>query len=298
MNGPNNVLITGGGGFIAPHLIAALPSDWNVTVHVRSASRLGDLVSSPRVKVITGVLNTPDLYEAMKHDVSTVFHLAGAVSGPDIGEVIDSNLVTTANVLSAMERANVPTLVFMSTASVWSDSSGQPLNESMPANPSTVYGYAKLAAERLINDAVLRGALQRGVALRCNNTYGPGSLQGAVHAFIERVKAGRNVQIYGDGQQMRQPIYVSDVVDLLLRSMDARPGMNVYGVGGPRAITILDMAETIAAALGKDCQVDWLEENSDRVRHIAIDTSKARADLGWVPMVDFVAGVAKTADVA
>lgn len=293
MNRPNNVLVTGGSGFIAPHLIASLPSDWTATVHVRNASRVPRFAGLASVRVINGGLRQDELVREMQSGISAVFHLAGAVSGPGSGDIVDSNLVTTANVLAAMERAGVPTLVFMSTASVWSDTSGQMLTEDMDANPSTIYGHTKLGAERLINDAVSRGVLERAVALRCNNTYGPGSLQGAVHAFVEQTTLGRPVKVYGDGLQLRQPIYVSDIVDLLHRSLSAPLGMNVYGIGGPDIITVVDMARTIAELLGQEFRVEWFQEHSERVRHIAIDIAKARRELGWNPVVDFRSGIAE-----
>jgi nucleoside-diphosphate-sugar epimerase len=294
MSTARSIFITGAGGFITPHLLARLDPSCLVTLHVR------DLVKAKRtikerqgIQIISGPLTKQDILHKLPHGCDAVVHLAGAVHGPNTEAILDSNIVTTQNVLDIMEARRIPKLVFMSTASVWSDSTGVKLSEETETNPTTLYGYAKLAAERLIADAISQEKIASAVVLRCNNTYGPGGVQGAVANFMECLLKDAPVQIQGDGQQLREPLYVSDLIDVLLKSFAKDRGLHTYGISGPDAMTILEMAKCLAKVAGKEIEIDWKPENSDRARHITIDTAKARRELGWSPSVKFEEGCVK-----
>ncbi|QWG17078.1 NAD(P)-dependent oxidoreductase [Bradyrhizobium sediminis] len=286
-----SVFITGGSGFIAPHLLRALDPSCTVTLHVRDAAKSASMATSfPGVHVISGPLTESGLAAKIPDDCETVVHLAGAVHGPSVEAVLDSNVTTTRNVLRIMERRHIPRLIFMSTAAVWSDTEGVRLSESMEPNPQTLYGYAKLSAERLIADSLAQGQISSAVVLRCNNTYGPGGFQGAVASFVQRLRRDLPVQIEGDGLQMREPLHVSDTVDVIKKSFAGRPGMNVYSISGPEVVTVLAMAETIAKVLGRKLEIEWKPQNPDRARHIIMNIEKARRELGWVPHTGFEEG--------
>ncbi len=285
------VFITGGSGFIAPHLLAALCTTHSVVLHVRDARKSGQVHRRPGLVVYSGKLGDDALRRQISGGFDAVLHLAGAVVGPSVEAVLESNIVTTNNVLSLMEACGIPKIVFMSTASVWSDSAGQKLDERTATNPSTVYGYAKLAAECLINDAVAAKKIASAAILRCNNTYGPGCVQGVVASFRSRILSGQPVQIHGDGQQLREPLHVADLVDAILKAMSLSEGLRTYGISGPEALTVLNIAETIAGSLGRELQVEWRPEHPERTRHLILNTEKARRELDWVPRVRFSDGV-------
>lgn len=292
MNKSSRVFVTGGGGFVAPHIIASLPSDWDVCVHMRKPNQT--IAERDGLRIVYGNLKDAILNASVLSGVDIVIHLAGAVHGPSNEEIIDSNLVTTSDLLAAMERCQVPKLVFLSTASVWSDNSGFKLDETVGANPSTLYGHAKLGAERLINASVSRNGIESAVIFRCNTTYGPGCLQGAVFNFIQQISKSAPVTIYGDGKQLREPLYVGDLVDAVFRSFTLASGLHLFGMSGPESLTILGMAETISRVMQRDLQVEWREDHPERVRHITIDTSRCQRILGWAPSVHFEEGISKT----
>lgn len=286
-----SIFITGGGGFIAPHLLGGLDSSCLVTLHVRDAVKAAARFKPrPGLSIVSGPLTEREIAGKLPPGCDTVIHLAGAVQGPNTEAVLDSNVVTTRNVLDVMEKHGIPRLIFMSTAAVWSDTAGTRLSEMTVANPTTLYGYAKLAAERLIADAVAQDKIACAVVLRCNNTYGPGGVQGAVWSFLTRLRSGLPVQIQGDGQQLREPLYVTDLVDLLLKAASKERGLHSFGISGPEAMTIIAMAEALAKVLGIRLAVDWQPDNPDRARHIIIDTAKARREFGWNPRISFEQG--------
>lgn len=102
------------------------------------------------------------------------------------------------------------------------------------------------------------------------------------------------MKIFGDGQQIREPLYVSDLVDLLKKGMTIKTGVHTFGVSGPASLTVRQMAEIIAHALGRRLTVELFPEDSERVRHLSIDIGKLQRELGWVPSVSFEAGIART----
>lgn len=286
------VLVTGGGGFIAPHLITAMPEHWDVVVHQRTQK--DTLPRRPGLRAIYGDMSESTLCAELATGVEAVIHLAGVVTGRNVEEIIDSNLVTTRDVLAAMERCKVPKLVFLSTASVWSDKSGCRLDETLEPNPTTLYGNVKLCAERLINASVAEGRIGSAVILRCNNTYGPACTQGVVANFIRRVAASKPVAINGDGKQLREPLYVADLIDVILRSLELSSGAHLFAISGPAVLTIFEMAQTIAKVMRRELRIDWTEDDPERVRHLTIDTSKAYRVLGWIPSFQFDEGIERT----
>lgn len=271
-----------------------------MTVHIRDATKYASAVASraahPGLRVITGPLNEEEIAGKIPGDCDTVIHLAGAVHASSTEAVLDSNITTTRNVLQLMERRKIENLVFMSTAAVWSDISGNRLSEEMVTSPQTFYGYAKLSAERLIADSISRGQIASAVILRCNNTYGPGSVQGAVASFMRRLLDRLPVQIEGDGLQMREPLHVADVVDIIKRSCAGSIGMHAYCVSGPEVVTIIEMARTIANILDRKLDIEWKLQNADRARHIIMNTEKARRELGWAPHIRFEEGCRRYAE--
>lgn len=285
------ILITGGSGFIAPYLIGALDSALPVILHVRNPVKQQAIRPRPGLRVIAGELTAERLLDEITEECGAVVHLAGAVHGPDTSAILDSNVVSTSNVLSFMRARGIPKLVFMSTAAVWDGTDDLRLTEDVEPNPSTLYGYAKLAAERLIQSALRSGALSTATVLRCNNTYGGGSVQGAVAAFRARLLNNQPVQIDGDGQQLREPLHVSDLVDVLINSLDRPEGLHTYAISGPQTLTVLQMAEIMARASGVKLRVDWKPARLDRSRHLIFDTSKARRELSWRPEFGFEEGV-------
>lgn len=287
----SKVFVTGGSGFIAPYILNELAEKNSVTVHFRDPSKVNREVLNSSIKIIVGDLGDKQLFDEVPKQLDFVLHLAGAVLGPDSKTILANNVVSTTHLLKLLETHSVPKFIFMSTASVWDDGFGRRFNEQIVPTPTTPYGYAKLAAEGLIQDAFLSGHLKSVVVLRCNNTYGVGSIQGAVANFFKRISNDQPIEIDGDGQQLREPIYISDMIDLIYKSLNVETGYNVYGISGPEAVTVRQIAETIAKVLNKDLVIDWKPKRSDRSTHLQIDCTKAQKELGWIPKVRFEEGI-------
>jgi nucleoside-diphosphate-sugar epimerase len=95
---------------------------------------------------------------------------------------------------------------------------------------------------------------------------------------------------------MREPLHVSDVVDVIKRSCAGIQGAHAYCISGPEVVTIIGMAETMAKVLGRKLEIEWKPQNADRARHIIMDTEKARRELGWTPHIRFEDGCRRYAE--
>lgn len=279
------ILITGGGGFIAPYLACALAKEGEVFMHIRQTSKTSTLDLPGVIYIRSSSLDDGVIRQSLPDGIDTVFHLAGAASSPNALAMANSNVVTTANVINLMADRGIPNLIFMSTAAVWRGALDSRINESTPEAPDTHYGYAKLAAESLIVDAVNRGFISAATILRCNGTYGYGGYQGVVINFYNRLRNCESVSIDGDGLQLREPLYVSDLVDLILCSSTQTNGLQVYAASGPQTLTVLDIARTIAKVLNRKLTIEWQPERNDRNRHIILSNSKAQEFLKWKPQI-------------
>jgi UDP-glucose 4-epimerase len=294
----SSVLITGGGGFVARHLAPVLSKSSHVFVHMRKASEGAVIKNQDGITVLEGSLRPEEIAQYIGVEVGTLFHLAGAVSAKDTMDLFDANVVTTVNAIELMERCSIPHMFFLSTAAVWSGTIEGILSESVPPEPDTPYGYAKLSAETLIIDAVKHGKIRSATILRCNNTYGPGSTQGVVANFYEKINTGHPVTINGDGMQLREPLYIADLVDLLvLAKANPVDGVRTFGVSGPQALTISQLAQTIANTLGRNLVIDFAPARGDRSRHLLVSTQKAKLEFGWQPETYIENGIRQLMDV-
>lgn len=254
-------------------------------MHIRQTSKTPTLDLPGVIYIRSSSLDDEMIRQSLPSGIDTVFHLAGAASSPNALGMANSNVVTTANVINLMADKGIPNLIFISTAAVWGGALDSRIDESIPEAPDTHYGYAKLAAESLIVDAVTRGVISAATILRCNGTYGFGCYQGVVANFYNRLRNCEAVIIDGDGLQLREPLYVSDLADLMLCSSTRINGLQVYAVSGPQTLTVLDIARTIAKSINRKLTIEWHPERHDRNRHIILSTSKAQEFLKWKPRI-------------
>ena len=295
------ILITGAGGFIGGHLVNELRihrdflgPDIEIFLHVRNEASVGSL-RSDGWRVVVGDLNDPELDTQLPGDLGCVLHIAG-LAGGSATDLEKANVRATKNLLRSMEIRHVPEFVFMSTAAVYKESES-PISEEDEISPSTAYGHSKYAAELLIREKVDAKALRSAIILRANNIYGPGSDHGMVAAFVKAVRRGEPILLDGDGSQVREPVYVDDVVEAIKASLKKDgTGCAVYNMSGSEAVTIADLAKRIHAIAGKEIRIMLSGKPPAPPLSLRLDISKVRQELGWKPRVRLEDGLKKTYD--
>jgi UDP-glucose 4-epimerase len=207
----------------------------------------------------------------------------------------DVNVLGTVNVLEAAGHGASTRVVFGSTGGAIYGECEQPATEGEPCRPLSPYGTAKLAGEEyLATWNRLWGTSH--VALRFANVYGPRqepSLEGGVIAiFLNRLAAGEETLIFGDGLQSRDFIYVGDVVRAVAAAFSGRAG--VYNVGTGTDTAIVDLHELCRRVSGSDRRPVFAEPRAGEVRRSVLDPSLALRELGWRAEVALESGLRAT----
>jgi UDP-glucose 4-epimerase len=306
-------IVTGGAGFIGSHLVDALLE--------RGASVLivDDLSTGCRENLASALaggaeLEISDVTEAssMQALVSrfapdAVFHLAAqvdvrrAVREPGFDATV--NIAGTIAMLEAVRQAGVPRFLFASTGgAIYGEGAGRdlPLGEGASTVPDSPYGQSKMAAEEYV-DFYRRVHGVQSVSLRLGNVYGPRQdplgEAGVVGIFCGRITAGDPPTVFGDGLQTRDYVYVGDVVAAILaaeRSLgrgDIEEG-GTYNVGTGRQTSVLELVDRIAEiAGGKRITPRMAPPREGEIQHIALDSERARAELGWTAETDLDVGL-------
>jgi UDP-glucose 4-epimerase len=292
-------IVTGGAGFIGSHLVDALLARGE-EVHVVDNLATGSR-DNVRAEVAVHELDVRDealaeLFAGLCPEI--VFHLAAQA---DVGTSVeqpafdaDVNVVGTVRVLEAARAADAR-VVFASTGGAIYGECERPARETDERRPGSPYAASKLAGEEyLATWNRLYGT--RHVICRLANVYGPRqlpSLEGGVVAiFLDRLHNRRETEIFGDGGQTRDFVYVADVAQALLAA-GAAAVTGVYNVGTGIATSIIDLHRLCAHTAGIEQEPRFSPERPGDIRHSVLDPSRAELELGWRAVTTLADGLAR-----
>ncbi|RMG98413.1 MAG: NAD-dependent epimerase/dehydratase family protein [Chloroflexi bacterium] len=293
-------LVTGGAGFLGSALANRLVMEGH-HVHVLDDLSNGNRAYlRPEVQFTQGDVDNIPLLWSLLHEVDCVYHLAARVSvAQSILHPRDYNRVNvggTVSLMEAMRDTGVKRVVFTSSGAVYGRQTTQPVTEDIPPAPDSPYAVSKWAAERYIHTIGELWQIET-VALRIFNAYGPHQSLPISHApvvprFLQQALTGGSIVVFGDGQQTRDFVYVSDVVDALVRAATAK-GCNrhVINIGSGVETSIRDLVAEIQKATGRSTNVIFNHKKSGGVPRLVADISQARKLLGFKPKVDLREGL-------
>ena len=268
--------MTGGAGFIGSHLCHALAAGGH-EVRVLDDLSTGQRTNLPPTATLTlGDVADPRIVAQSVDGVDGCFHLA-AIASVEKG-VTDwlgthrTNLSGTVTVLDAIRRqgSRIP-FIYASSAAVYGDSSTIPIAEAQPCRPLSAYGADKYGCELHARVASHVHAIPT-IGLRFFNVYGPrqdpkSPYSGVISIFCERIAAGLPVNIFGDGRQTRDFVYVADVVRALLAAMALRPDYSpVFNVCTGVPTSVEDLASLIAELADRPIDVRILPRRSGEIK--------------------------------
>jgi UDP-glucose 4-epimerase len=209
------------------------------------------------------------------------------------------NLTGAITVFDAAIAAGLVPVVYASSAAVYGDCPSLPLSESSEKQPLSAYGADKFGCEL---HARVAGKVHRlrSVGLRLFNVYGPGQdpkspYSGVISIFCERIRRGEPIEVFGDGRQSRDFIFVADVVTALLLAMDTRlSGEPVFNICTGRATSVLDLAQTIASLCGQGLAIRFQPAREGEITHSYGDPTAAEQALGLGGPTELRIGLAAT----
>jgi UDP-glucose 4-epimerase len=288
------VLVTGGAGFIGSHLVDQLVQTGARAIVLDDFSS-GDTANlPPGIEVIRADISNAETIEAMaaaRPDV--IVHAAAQVSvprsmaDPDRDRAV--NLVGTEHVLAGAKAAGGVRVVFVSTGGGIYGETPEPATEQTLPRPKAYYSIHKYAAERYLELSGLPYAIAR-----LANVYGPrqrSDLEGGVVAILaERLAAGLPITIYGNGEQRRDFVHVSDVVRALLTMVQS--GTNgMWNVGTGTMTTVNELLRAAEGVFGAATAVEHLPSRAGDVLQSCLAVAAIKRDLGWAPAISLADGL-------
>lgn len=264
--------------------------------------------SRESIRVLPVGIQDPGALEDCLADADTVFNLAGEVShSASMRDPLrDLELNTAAQLRFLQGLASIRPgirVVYASTRQVCGRPMVLPVHEDHPINPNDFNGIHKRAAEQYHLLYARLGKLD-SIVLRLTNTYGPRLAldvpgQGFLTVFLRHVLLGEPLEIFGDGLQLRDPLYVDDAVQAFLQAAEAgAPPFRVYNVCGPDALTLIDIARILQEESGQLSEIrfrDFPEEHrAFDIGSYSGDSSRIRASLAWKSTVRFREGIRRT----
>lgn len=293
------VLVTGGAGFIGSHLVNGL-LDNGYSVAVLDNLAIGQLRNlNQRATFYHAELNDARLEQIIQRErPEIVFHLAAQSSvrqsALDPMRDADSNVVGTIRLISAAAAEGVEKFIFSSTGgAIYGNPETVPCDEDTPVNPLTPYGLSKHVGELYLALFNQTYGLDYTI-LRYANVYGPGQdphgEAGVIAIFAGMMLEGKRPNIYGDGSQERDFVFVSDVVAANLAAIRRGRG-RIYNIGTGERTTIGRIYSLLQEITGFDQEPGYRPRRAGEVRNIALDSSRAARELGWEPQVSLEEGL-------
>lgn len=325
---PEKWLITGGCGFIGTSLIRYLKKEIpEVKIRVMDNLSVGtrrDLSSvchfeeavaqdaqasssgynwTESVQLVVGDIIDSESCRLCAQGAETVVHLAAntgvAPSVENPRSDMEANVVGTFNMLEASRLNKAGRFIFASSGAPIGEVT-PPIHEELAPHPVSPYGASKLACEGYCS-AYFRSFGLETVALRFGNVYGPGSKHksSVVAKFIKQASKGEHLEIYGDGKQTRDFIYIEDLVRAVFMAATREDiGGEIFQIATNSETAVAEIAELLKAVFGKNglefTNVIYTAPRVGDVKRNFSDTTKAQKRLGWSPLVPIKKGLENT----
>ena len=290
------VLFTGGGGFIAAHVIPLL-IEGGYTVRIfdnmtrGDRARVNEFVATGQVELVEKDVRYGGAVREAMRGCTHVIHFATVSINKSIAdphESIDINMIGNHNVFAAAADEGVERLVFASTASVYGDPKRLPMHEDDELKPLTPYCISKRAGEDMLGFYERTKGLSWN-ALRFFNVYGPGQkieayYTSVINHFIQRLRNGQPPIIDGRGDQSMDFVHVTDLAHAVVAALESEKANVPINIGTGIDTSIAALAKILIEAVGVVVE-PLFNERDVLVSRRAADISRARDVLGWEPRI-------------
>lgn len=298
------VLVTGGSGFLGQHIVPALVRGGHF---VRVLDRFASAKEAAQCgsELCIGDLRDRDVLERALTAIDVIVHLA-CTTVPQTSEErriddVHSNIETTLLLLECAVRSGVRRFIFASSGgTVYGEPHILPIPEEHPAKPVCSHGVMKLAIENYL-EIFRRLTGLDAIALRMANPYGPGQgikLQGFIGVLLRRLKQGKPIEVWGNGSVVRDFVHVSDVATAFEYVVSGRGVSSVYNVGSSKGRSLLEVIAIAEKILSQKIPVKWLQGRPFDVPVNVLDISRARRELGWMPVMSLEDGLRNLIDMS
>ena len=286
-------LVTGGCGFVGSHIIERLIED-NHEVIVFDNLKIGKINNLKKVKnkfeFINGDIRHIESMEKIIRDVDGIFHEAALASVPESfkipNEYYEVNVIGTQNVFQLAKKNRIK-VIFASSSSVYGNPTKIPISENDSKNPINPYANTKAQCEKIAEEFSQKGV--EIIGLRYFNIFGERQsteYAGVIKKFLKRISQKLPPMINGDGNQIRDFVYVKDVVSANITAMNSEIKNGFFNVGTGKSISIIELAEYIISEFGFNFKPIFGPELIGDILDSKANISHAKEILHWNPTTD------------
>ncbi|MGQ3684461.1 MAG: NAD-dependent epimerase/dehydratase family protein [Candidatus Loosdrechtia sp.] len=295
------ILVTGGAGFIASHLVDRLITDGHQVIVVDNLSAGKKENVNPHAQFYpVDICDAAALEEVFRKErPEIVNHHAAHVNVRKSVEmpVYDANIniLGSLNLCELSKKYEIKKFIYASTGgAVYGEPLDLPVKETYPVEPLSQYGVSKHTVEHYLLVFYKLYGLNFTI-LRYPNVYGPRQSPhgeaGVIAIFSELILQRKRPVIFGDGTKTRDYVYVDDIIAANLLVMDSLGKGGIYNLGWGKEISDLDVFLTVKRALKSEIEPVFSQKRPGEIDHISLDSSKATKELNWRPKVTFEEGV-------
>ncbi|MEI0604472.1 NAD-dependent epimerase/dehydratase family protein [Brachyspira alvinipulli] len=273
------ILVTGGAGFIGSHVVDIfIENNYKVIVADNLSTGRKENINTKAVFYNIDIKDYKALENIFKNNnIKYVIHLAAQVSVPNsmrnpINDA-NENIIASLNVFELSKKYNIKKIIVSSSAAVYGVPKYLPIDENHTVNPISYYGLSKITMEKYIElyniDYII---------CRFSNVYGPRQTPhgeaGVVSIFIDYFINNKEINIFGNGEQTRDFIYVKDIAKIFLELINKNVSRQILNISTNSAITINNLFENIIKISNKNIKANYLDVREGDIEHSILDNKK------------------------
>jgi UDP-glucose 4-epimerase len=287
-------LVTGANGFVGRNLVPQLLESGKITVVST------DVTPPPNPTVSFRHLDVTDIESVREglRDIDVVLHLATHQLVPSLSDPLLNariNIIGLLNILESARKRDVKKVIFTSASSIVGDVEYNPVDEKHPCHPKTPYAVSKLACEHYLQTYQKLFGIDF-VIFRFFNIYGPHQLDGVVPSTYRKIVSQQEVEVYGDGRQTRDFVYVEDLGQIFLKAITGEVKNVTLNVGTGIGATITDLISIAEQLLNSKARIKFLPPRPGEIQNFVASTDLIKATLGSAPSTSMESGLRRTFD--
>lgn len=287
------IIVTGANGFVGKNLAPRLADHEELEVTATDVQP-GEFGPNAEFRFLD-VTDESAVLSALR-DVDVIVHLAAhqlvpSLSDPRLNAKV--NIMGMLNILEGARKTKVRKVIFSSASSIIGDVLYNPVDEKHPCNPKTPYGVTKLACEQYLRMYQSLFGVNY-VIFRFFNIYGPHQLEGLIPSIYRKISSGAAIDVYGDGKQVRDYVYVEDLGDIFAKSILKDVKNVTLNVGTGKGLDVLEVVELASKILEKRPNLKFNPARPGEIQNFVANPEMIKTTLGIVPSTGAEEGMRRT----